>query len=65
MQLELIGTVLDNLNRAKKLGLSSSVVDWVEARSLSNTLVHEYTEDMNTLGKAYCVHYNLFQCLNL
>jgi hypothetical protein len=52
MQLEPIGTVLDNLNRAEKLGLISSVADWVEARSLRNTLVHEYTEDMKTLRQS-------------
>ena len=46
MQLEPIGTVLDNLNRAEKLGLISSVADWIEARSLRNSLVHEYTEDV-------------------
>lgn len=37
MQLEPIGTVLDNLNRAEKLGLVPSVADWVEARSLRNS----------------------------
>ena len=46
LQLEPVGTVLDNLNRAEKLGLIPSVVDWIEARSLRNSLVHEYTEDI-------------------
>lgn len=32
-QLEPIGTLLDNLNRAEKLGLIASVVDWIEART--------------------------------
>jgi len=49
MQLEPIGTVLDNLNRAEKLGLIPSVADWIEARSLRNSLVHEYIEDMDLL----------------
>jgi uncharacterized protein with HEPN domain len=52
MQLEPIGTVLDNLNRAEKLGLVPNVADWVEARSLRNSLVHEYTEDMDLLRQS-------------
>lgn len=52
MQLEPIGTVLDNLNRAEKLGLISSVADWIEARSLRNSLVHEYTEDVELLRQS-------------
>jgi uncharacterized protein YutE (UPF0331/DUF86 family) len=52
MQLEPIGTVLDNLNRAEKLGLVPSVADWVEALSLRNSLVHEYTEDMDLLRQS-------------
>ncbi len=49
VHLEPVGTVLDNLNRAEKLGVLPSVADWIEARSLRNLLVHEYTEDMATL----------------
>ncbi|MFA7241869.1 MAG: hypothetical protein WC091_17285 [Sulfuricellaceae bacterium] len=49
VQLEPIGSVLDNLNRAEKLGLIPSVADWIEARNLRNSLVHEYTEDMDAL----------------
>jgi len=52
MQLEPIGTVLDNLNRAEKLGLIPSVADWIEARSLRNSLVHEYIEDMDLLRQS-------------
>lgn len=52
MQLEPIGTVLDNLNRAEKLGLIASVADWIEARNLRNSLVHEYTEDMDLLRQS-------------
>ncbi|MDN5872406.1 MAG: hypothetical protein L0H73_17050 [Nitrococcus sp.] len=43
--LETPGAALDNLNRMEKLGLLSSVVDWVEARNLRNRLVHEYMRD--------------------
>ena len=52
LQLEPVGTVLDNLNRAEKLGLIPSVVDWIEARSLRNSLVHEYTEDIMLLRQS-------------
>ena len=52
LQLEPTGTVLDNLNRAEKLGLISSVADWIEARSLRNSLVHEYTEDVELLRQS-------------
>lgn len=51
-QLEPIGTVLDNLNRAEKLGLIPSVADWIEARTLRNSLVHEYTEDIAMLRQS-------------
>jgi hypothetical protein len=38
MQLEPIGTVLDNLSRVEKLGLISSIAaDWIELRSLRNS----------------------------
>jgi len=52
MQLEPTGTVLDNLNRAEKLGLIPSVADWIEARNLRNNLVHEYTEDVDMLRQS-------------
>ena len=51
-QLEPIGTVLDNLNRAEKLGLIASVTDWIEARSLRNSLIYEYTEDVEQLRQS-------------
>ena len=50
MQLEPIGTVLDNLNHAEKLGLIVSVADWIEARNLRNSLVYEYTERCGTIA---------------
>ena len=43
--LETPGAALDNLNRAEKLGLLTSVSDWLEARNLRNRLVHEYLRD--------------------
>ena len=43
--LETPSSAIDNLNRMEKLGLLSSMLDWVEARNLRNRLVHEYVED--------------------
>jgi len=43
--LETPKTAIDNLNRMEKLGLLTSVLDWVEARNLRNRLVHEYVDD--------------------
>jgi hypothetical protein len=43
--LENTGSNLDNLNRMEKLGLLSSVDDWIEARNLRNRLIHEYMDD--------------------
>ena len=40
------GSALDNLNRAEKLGLLSSVVEWLDVRNLRNKLVHEYMLDV-------------------
>ena len=45
-----------NTDLAEKLGLIPSVADWIEARSLRNSLVHEYTEDIDNCGKACYVH---------
>ncbi len=38
-------SAIDNLNRMEKLGLISSVDDWIVARNLRNKLVHEYVVD--------------------
>lgn len=50
--LEPVGTVLDNLARAEKLGLVQSLPDWIEARNLRNRLIHEYVSDNKTLRSA-------------
>ena len=39
------GSVLDNLNRAEKLGFLASVIEWLDVRNLRNKLVHEYVTD--------------------
>lgn len=43
--LETPGSVIDNLNRMEKLGLLTSVEEWLEARNLRNRLIHEYMRD--------------------
>ncbi|MDN5849199.1 MAG: hypothetical protein L0H63_06100 [Nitrococcus sp.] len=50
--LETPGPALDNLNRMEKLGLLSSVVDWVEARNLRNRLIHEYMRNPEEFSSA-------------
>jgi hypothetical protein len=43
---------LDNLNRMEKLGLLSSVDDWLEARNLRNRLIHECLRDAVEFAQA-------------
>lgn len=50
--LEPPAAALDNLNRMEKLGLLTSVDDWVEARNLRNRLVHEYLRDSGDFAAA-------------
>ena len=50
--LEVPGSAIDNLNKMEKLGLLSSMLDWVEARNLRNRLVHEYVEDSEEFASA-------------
>ncbi len=46
---EPIGSNIDNLNRIERLGLLSSVTDWLEARNIRNKMVHEYIDDADLL----------------
>lgn len=46
------GSALDNLNRAEKLGLLTSVVEWLDARNLRNKLVHEYMANAEEFAMA-------------
>lgn len=39
---EPIGSQIENLNRAERLGVLASSIEWMEARKLRNRLVHEY-----------------------
>ena len=46
------GAVIDNLDRAEKLGLIESSDTWLELRRLRNQMVHEYIEDLAVLASA-------------
>jgi hypothetical protein len=43
------GAVLENLDRAEKLGLVTSADDWLAVRKLRNLMVHEYIDQPKTL----------------
>jgi len=49
---EPVGTALENLDRAEKLGLVQSADDWISVRKLCNQLVHEYVGRMDILHSA-------------
>ena len=40
--MEPVGSQLDNLFRAEKLGWIDSADQWIELRGLRNSLIHEY-----------------------
>ncbi|PSQ94233.1 MAG: hypothetical protein BRD57_00780 [Proteobacteria bacterium SW_6_67_9] len=42
---EPVGSVIDNLNTAHKVGWIDDPVQWTDLNSIRNTLVHEYLED--------------------
>ena len=46
---EPVGTAIENLNRAEKLGLIMDAGQWLGARQLRNFLVHEYIDDLKIL----------------
>ena len=56
--LEPAGTVLDNLNRAEKLGWVSSAAGWASLRQLRNRMVHEYVTDADALAQALNAAHN-------
>ncbi|OIR06753.1 hypothetical protein GALL_110010 [mine drainage metagenome] len=43
---------IDNLDRAERLGLLSSVDEWMAIRNLRNQMIHEYVEDPAVLVSA-------------
>jgi hypothetical protein len=50
--LETPKTAIDNLNKMEKLGLLSSMLDWIEARNLRNRLVHEYVDNSQEFAES-------------
>ena len=50
--LEPVGSTLDNLYRAERLGWVRSAGDWAELRLLRNRMIHEYVEDPAELADA-------------
>ncbi|MDE2397026.1 MAG: hypothetical protein KGM91_16460 [Burkholderiales bacterium] len=50
---EPVGSALDNLDRAARLGLlDGSAEDWLAARALRNRLIHEYIRNPALLAEA-------------
>lgn len=49
---EPLGAAVDNLDRVEKLGLLSSVAQWLAARKLRNLMVHEYVRDATVLARS-------------
>lgn len=46
------GAVLENLDRAEKLGLMASADEWLAVRKFRNLMVHEYIDHPKTLHMA-------------
>lgn len=49
---EKTSAVIDNLDRAERLGLIASADEWMTIRNLRNQMVHEYVEDLVVLVSA-------------
>ena len=49
---EKTSAVIDNLDRAERLGLIESADEWMTIRNLRNQMVHEYVEDPVVLTSA-------------
>ncbi|MHB1799428.1 MAG: hypothetical protein ACYCUI_14200 [Vulcanimicrobiaceae bacterium] len=47
---EPVGAVIDNLDRAERLGWIVSADGWIEARRLRNQMIHEYVDDLGMLA---------------
>lgn len=51
-QAETLGSALDNLGRAERLGWVGNVAEWLEARGLHNQMVHEHIQGIEQLTNA-------------
>lgn len=52
---ETLGTAIDNLARAERLGWLSTLDDWLAVRRQRNKMIHEYVRDPGELAEALCV----------
>jgi uncharacterized protein YutE (UPF0331/DUF86 family) len=51
---ESVGSVMDNLDRAARLGLLAETSEaWIAARALRNRMVHEYVRNPDLLAQAF------------
>jgi hypothetical protein len=57
--------LIDNLNKAEKLGILPSAENWVTIRKLRNQLVHEYIEDYQFLFDALIMAHKNISFLEL
>ena len=56
---ERVGSQIENLNKAERLGVIDSTEQWLVARKLRNMLVHEYMIDPETFAGALAEAKNL------
>ncbi len=49
---ERTGAVIDNLDKAERLGLITSADDWLSMRQLRNQMIHDYIQDPTILVSA-------------
>ena len=49
---EPVGSAIDNLARAERLGWIDSAADWIECRQLRNFMIYECVRDMAVLAAA-------------
>jgi hypothetical protein len=57
--------VIDNLDRAERLGLLTSADEWLVMRHLRKQMVHEYVEDVVVLNDALQAPHNFVPALLL
>lgn len=62
---ERVSSVIDNLDRAERLGMLKSADDWMSIRNLRNQMIHEYIEDMTVLTSALQAGHNFVSTLTL
>lgn len=61
---EKASSVIDNLDRAERLGWLKSVDEWLTIRELRNQMIHEYIEDPVVLSSALQAGHAFIATLN-